>query len=145
MPAPANEPPESRFGDRMKDARQQLELSVEALSRLCRSYDTHESKGISPPTLGRYEGNETLPGIRELRLIAKALAVPVQWMVYGDLPNVKGTAQVQALVVAMRDFVEYVNGDINIAGSRLSDLTDADSDGWRAARLADARKPAGET
>lgn len=125
----------------MKDARLQLDLSVEALSRLCKAYDTHEGKGISPPTLGRYEGNETLPGIRELRLIARALGVPVQWMVDGDLPNVKGTAQVQALVTALRDFVEYVNSDIPLGGSRLSEMLDTDGDGWRAARLAGARKP----
>ncbi len=125
----------------MKDARLQLDLSVEALSRLCKGYDTHEGKGISPPTLGRYEGNETLPGIRELRLIAKALGVPVQWMVDGDLPNVKGAAQVQALVTALRDFVEYVSSDIKLGDSRLSEITDADGDGWRAARLVSARKP----
>ena len=128
----------------MKDARQQLGLSVEALSRLCKTYDTHEGKGISPPTLGRYEGNDTLPGIRELRLIARALGVPVQWLVDGDLPGVKGSAQVQALVTALREFVQHVNSDINVAGVPASMLMDPDGDGWRAARLADARKPSGD-
>ena len=66
MQAPVSDPPESRFGYRLKDARQQLGLSVEAFSRLCKVYDTHDGKGISPPTLGRYEANETLPGIREI-------------------------------------------------------------------------------
>ena len=145
MPAPPSDPPESRFGDRMKDARQQLGLSVEALSRLCKSYDVHGSKGISPPTLGRYESNETLPGIRELRLIAKALGVPVQWMVYGDLPDVKGAAPVQAIVTALREFVEYVNNDINVGGIRMSEFMDPHGDAWRLAKLAEARKPAGDT
>ena len=145
MPAPVTDPPESRFGDRMKDARQQLGISVEALSRLCKIYDSYDGKGISPPTLGRYEANETLPGIRELRLIARALGVPVQWMVYGDLPDVKGAAPVQAMVAALRDFIEYVSGDINVGGSRLSEAIDEDGDGWRAARLEAARKPSGES
>ena len=145
MQAPVSDPPESRFGDRLKDARQQLGMSVEAFSRLCKAYDTHDGKGISPPTLGRYEANETLPGIRELRLIAQALAVPIQWLVSGDLPDVGGTAPVQAMVTALRDFVEYVQGDIRLGGARLSEYTNQSGDAWRAARMAEARKPSGES
>lgn len=144
MPADAHMPPESRFGERMRDARQQLGLSVEALSRLCKAYDQPDGKGISPPTLGRYESNDTLPGLRELRIVSRALGVPVQWLVFGNLPDVKGAAPIQAMVTAMRDFVTYVQNDIQLGGGRLSDFADEDGDGWRATRLAEARKPSSD-
>jgi transcriptional regulator with XRE-family HTH domain len=141
MPAEAGAPPESRFGERMKEARQQLGLSVEALSRLCKSYDRHEAKGISPPTLGRYESGDTLPSLRELRLLADALAVPVQWLATGDLPSVHGAAQTQALAAALRDFVEMVNGDIPFGGMRLSEGLEWHRAAERARFIAEAKRP----
>lgn len=141
MPADAGATPESRFGDRVKEARQQLGLSVEALSRLCKSYDRQEAKGISPPTLGRYESGDTLPGLRELRLIAEALAVPVQWLVTGDLPLARGNAQTQALAAALRDFIEFANRDIRVGEHRLSEHLEWHQAAERARFIAEAKRP----
>ena len=53
MPAPSGKPPEARFGERLREARRQLGLSVEACSRLCKAWGEAEGMGLSPPTLGR--------------------------------------------------------------------------------------------
>jgi transcriptional regulator with XRE-family HTH domain len=140
MPAATGMPPESRFGDRVKDVRLQLDLSVEALSRLTKRYDKADQKGISAPTLGRYEANETTPSLRELRLIAEALDVPVQWLVDGNLPEVKGGEEIQALISAMRRFVEHVNQDITVGGVRVSELTQSHQNINRAVALVEARR-----
>lgn len=143
MLAADGRPPESRFGDRMKDARLQLDLSVEALSRLAKSYDFFEGKGISPPTLGRYEANETLPSLRELRLISESLDVPVEWLVHGSLSDSKESAQSQALVIALRGFIEYVRDDISIGGIRASQVFNIHQGIDRERMLADAKRPNG--
>lgn len=140
MQAPQGSAPESRFGERLKDARHQLGLSVEALSRLCKSYDKQEAKGISPPTLGRYESGDTLPGLRELRLLSEALTVPAQWLVTGDIPDIRGAEHVQALAVALRQFVEFVNGDIKIGQLNASEGLEWYAKQERARFMAEAKR-----
>lgn len=141
MPARSGEPPEARFGERVRESRQQLGLTIEALSRLCRSWDAPDGKGISPPTIGRYEENATLPGLRELRLLADALGVPVQWLVDGNLPRSGGTREIQALAVALREFVEYVQGDIQIGSMTVSETLRQQSANVRETRLTEAKRP----
>lgn len=142
MPSPAGTPPEARFGERLRDARQQLGLSVEALSRLTKGYDLAAGKGVSPPTLGRYESGDTLPTLRELRLLAEALDVPAQWLVDGNSPYVKGSAEAQALISAISKFVTVVQNDVMISGSTLSETIEWHRANKRAELLSEARKPA---
>ncbi|MBG6074008.1 transcriptional regulator with XRE-family HTH domain [Polaromonas sp. CG_9.7] len=83
MPAKPNTAPESLFGERSRYARNDLKLSVEALSRLTKDYDP-EGTGLSPTSISRYESGESLPGIREFRILCESLDVPMTWLLYGD-------------------------------------------------------------
>lgn len=141
MPSPAGTPPEARFGERLRDARQQLGLSVEALSRLTKAYDAPAGKGVSPPTLSRYESNDTLPTLRELRLLAESLDVPAQWLLDGNQPNVKGDAEAQALIQALRKFIQWAQSDISLGGPTISETLQWHRATERAALLADAKRP----
>lgn len=145
MPSPPGVPPEAKFGERLKDARQQLNLSVEALSRLTKRYDAQASKGVSPPTISRYEGNDTLPTLRELRLLAEALDVPAQWLLDGNISKVKGSTEAaQRLVDAMTAFCRAVQEDINIGGAPLSHHQEWHKKRERAELLAEVRRPTGD-
>lgn len=76
--------PEHGIGDRIKEARQRpaYDLSVEALSRLCRESDG-EGQGITPTTLLRYEQGKVFPGAREIRILCDALDVSADWLLFG--------------------------------------------------------------
>ena len=79
------QPPEDGIGERIKSARQRpgYDLSVEALSRLCRECDA-QSQGITASTLLRYEQGKVLPGAREIRILCNALDVSADWLLTGD-------------------------------------------------------------
>ena len=78
-------PPEAGIGERIKQARQRAgyDLSIEALSRLCKDIDS-EGQGITSTTLLRYEQGKVLPGARELRVICYALDVSADWLLTGE-------------------------------------------------------------
>lgn len=94
------EPPESAAGLRVQAARNHYRLSVEALSRLTKAYDTHEGRGISSTALLRYEAGEAQPGARELRLLCQALGIPPEWLLLGTLSEAKGIAEELAFAAA---------------------------------------------
>lgn len=75
--------PEDILGDRLRKKREEKRLTQEALSILCRELDPN-SKGISRPSIVAYENGETLPGARELRLLADALEVTPSWIILGE-------------------------------------------------------------
>lgn len=83
MPAEPNAAPESRLGERVRFARNDLKLNIEALSRLTKEYDAQGS-GLSPTSIARYESGESLPGTREFRILCESLDVPLTWLLYGD-------------------------------------------------------------
>jgi transcriptional regulator with XRE-family HTH domain len=145
MPAEAGAPPEEGIGQRLRYCRGELDLTVEALSRLTKRYDKHESKGVSPTSIARYESGESLPGARELRLLCEAFDVPPGWLLLGDVPNAgKGEAQ-QALLQALAAFVHETQTDIEVGShdgtERMSEWKARTSQQDRAAWLAEARKP----
>ena len=76
--------PEEGIGARIKEARQRpdYDLSVEALSRLCREFDP-QGQGITPTTLLRYEQGKVMPGARELRVLCDALDVSADKLLFG--------------------------------------------------------------
>lgn len=75
------DPPEAGIGKRIARCRAHLDnLSLEALARYTKRFD---SVGVSSKSLARYEVNETLPGVRELRILADTLWVPVEWLMFG--------------------------------------------------------------
>lgn len=77
-------PPEGEIGTRIREARLRpaYDLSIEALSRLCREYD-RQGQGITATTLLRYEQGKVLPGAREIRVLCDALDVSADWLVFG--------------------------------------------------------------
>jgi transcriptional regulator with XRE-family HTH domain len=83
MWAGANSPPESRLGERVRYARNELKLNIEALSRLTKEYDL-QGTGLSPTSIARYESGDSLPGIREFRILCESLELPISWLLYGD-------------------------------------------------------------
>jgi transcriptional regulator with XRE-family HTH domain len=74
--------PEDQLGQRIIERRKTKQFSQEALAVMTRLVDPHE-KGISRPTIVSYEKGTTLPGARELRLLADALQVTPSWLVLG--------------------------------------------------------------
>lgn len=83
--ASSGQPPESKLGARVQTARNHFGLSVDALSRLTKATDVHESRGVSSTALLRYEAGEALPGARELRLLCDSLGVSADWLLTGNL------------------------------------------------------------
>ena len=77
-------PPEKGIGGRIKEARlrKDNDLTIEALSRLCKMVDPI-GQGIAQPTIVRYEKGEVLPGAREIRVICNALDVSADWLLFG--------------------------------------------------------------
>lgn len=97
--------PEDGIGERIREARQRpaYDLSVEALSRLCRAYDD-EGQGITPTTLLRYEQGKVKPGARELRILCDALDLSADWLLFGA-ENPMGLSLAEGLVL-LADLVE---------------------------------------
>lgn len=80
--------PEKGIGGRIKEARLRKEndLTIEALSRMCKLVDPI-GQGIAQPTIVRYEKGEVLPGARELRVLSDALAVSTDFLILGRERN----------------------------------------------------------
>lgn len=104
-------PPEKRIGERIREARQRpdYDLSVEALSRLCRECDI-EGQGITPTTLLRYEQGKVLPGAREIRVLCSALDISADKLLFGvessmDMTLAEGLATL-ARVIQERAYYE---------------------------------------
>lgn len=142
MPAAPNAPPESLLGERTRYARNDLKLKIEALSRLTKEYDS-QGNGLSPTSIARYESGESLPGIREFRILCEALDVPMAWLLYGDATDpeerTKLTMGERQLIVGMRTMMAEQRDDSAIASADgTADYLQAQV---RMNRLAKARKP----
>lgn len=142
MPAPHGSSPESRFGERARYARNELGFKVEALSRLTREYDAL-GNGLSPTSIARYESGESLPGVRELRILAESLDVPLNWLIYGDATEAEGRVALSKgeglFVVALRTMLAERTEDSLMLkqADEVSNLKFV----ARADKLARARKP----
>lgn len=81
-------PPEDGIGQRIKDLRKKLDLTVEQLSALTASYDYSNedtnTKGIAVSTLYLYEKGTRSPRAKELRLLCDSLNVTPNYMVMGQ-------------------------------------------------------------
>jgi transcriptional regulator with XRE-family HTH domain len=139
MKAKDGDAPESLLGDRIRYARTNLGLKIEALSRLAKEYDVQGS-GISPTSISRYESGESLPGLREFRLIAESLDVSMTWLLYGtvdqEAPGISN--EDFALLVALRTFVGSMKEDAGIGMKASFDWHAAQN---RMERLKRAKKP----
>lgn len=139
MVATPGAPPESLLGERIRYARSDLRLSIEALSRLTKEYDQPEG-GLSPTSISRYESGESLPGLREFRLIAESLDVPVGWLLYGTIEEKRPefSHEERQVLHALRSFVAASKDDANIVDNPQRDWFKAEV---RMGKLNRARKP----
>lgn len=127
--------PEAGIGERIKEARNRsgYDMSVEALSRMCRLCDV-ERQGISRTTLLRYEAGSILPGAREIRILCDALGIRPDWL-FGWPPN-------EELPVAevMRELTELIQD--RIAKKDPLRHTASNGDIVRQAMIQQAKAPA---
>lgn len=81
-------PPEDSIGERIRQKRKELDFTVEQLAELTALYDYEvedaDKKGISSPTLYRYESNGSKPSAREMRILCEALNVSPNWLLLGE-------------------------------------------------------------
>ena len=79
------------IGERIQKKRKALDLSAEELVLLIASYDfsttNSNEKGISLPTIYRYEKGEREPASREIKLLCCALNVSSDWLIFGESWN----------------------------------------------------------
>lgn len=82
---------ELSIGERIQKRRKALELSAEELVLLIASYDfsttNANEKGISLPTIYRYEKGEREPATREIKLLCSSLNVSSDWLIFGESWN----------------------------------------------------------
>lgn len=140
VPMPAN-PPESGFGARVKAARTHYRLNVEALSRLTKSYDSIEGRGVSGAAISRYEGGEALPGAREFRLIAESLGLTADWLLFGTIRTGGSTGGQQRLIAALLEVISEQRADLDVGGVKQSEWTRFSEQEERQRRIDEARRP----
>lgn len=133
--------PESLLGRRIATARSHYKLSAEALSRLSKLVDVPDGRGVSPPSISRYESGEALPGARELRLLCESLEVSPHWLIYGEVGQAGISVPEQALLDALRLFVASTKDDANVGGLPLSETIAFHARQAREQRLKEARRP----
>ena len=101
-------PPEAGIGQRIKELRTRLNISVEALSILIAKYDydapSGTTKGISVPSLYRYEKGERIPGGKEIRLLCVALRTMPNWLLTGNEQDSKAAADAEIADLARKLF-----------------------------------------
>ena len=144
VPMKANGPaetPESRFGERLCYARKELDWNIEALGRLSKDYDP-ESQGVSPTSIARYESGDRLPGLGEFRILCDALAVPAQWLLFGDVGNSGNNESEQGLLAALERYIRSKGEDVMLgAGMPASQYVAWHAQQNRLAAIEKAKKP----
>lgn len=134
----ASEPPEARLGERIRYARNSLKLNLEAFSRLTKDCDT-QGTGLSTTSISRYETGDTLPGIRETRLLCESLEVPVTWLMYGRISD-SGPSKADRMLLAAMDL--YVKNCIQTSViNDAREIEEMQKSKVRMDRLNRARKP----
>lgn len=126
------------FASSMKERRQARSLTHEQLSQLTKAVDPR-GEGISRVALSRYETGASLPGLRELRLLAIALRSSLSQFVYGRQSD---PMLPYRLELEMR-IMERVNDMITAQGVvKDTEDNDPDTDAYKAL-LAEVRRARG--
>lgn len=118
--------PEDMIGERIKLKRKELDLSIEALSRLTKLCDLWgEQQGISRTVLSRYESGEFKPGARETRILCHALKVSANWLLLGaDIPG-RNTAVLDAFETLIEKIFETHNNPLTKSQERWIEIQHA--------------------
>lgn len=136
---------ETSIPKRIAYCRGQLDnLSVEALARYTKYFDP---VGISKASIVRYEGGDSFPGARELRILCDALWVSPDWLLLGSLDTNLQSPATTVLIDALTDFVQGVSdktneGFIFAAASDLRKANKKQEIEKRQRWIDEARKPA---
>lgn len=80
--SPRKPVPEDGIGERLKDAREARQWTQSVLSVRTKLADPN-GEGVSRTVLVGYESGKYKPGAREMRLLAEALHVTPNWILYG--------------------------------------------------------------
>ncbi len=113
-PQPNNQyvPPENGMGERIREKRKALDLSVEELAALTALYDfgnpVEQERGLSISSLYLYEKGDRKPGAREIRLLCEALNVSPNWLLLGEEWNSR-QGEDSSLAEALRNLVEQAS------------------------------------
>lgn len=109
----SSNPDEAGIGERIAYCRGQLDnLSVEALARYTKKFDP---VGVSKASLVRYEGGDSVPGARELRILCKALWVPANWLLFGTLDSDTQRQTGRVLLEALESHIKtLVPGELSL-------------------------------
>lgn len=79
-----DETEKNEIGSRIKGLRQSAgDLTLDQLSELTKLVDPF-GKGISRVSLSRYETGAAFPGVREMKILARALRTTIAYLFYGD-------------------------------------------------------------
>jgi len=110
-------PPENGMGERIREKRKELGLTVEQLAALTAFYDfgteAEEEKGLSVSSLYLYEKSERLPRAKEMRLLCDALNVSPNWLLLGEEWDSKQGADSE-LADALRKLVKDASNPIQM-------------------------------
>jgi transcriptional regulator with XRE-family HTH domain len=116
------------FSRVLKGKRHRLNLTLDQLSALTKEIDP-KGEGVSKMTLSRYETGATLPGLRELKILAFSLRVPLALLAYEN-PEDPMTSYRLNLEMRITDTVmDMITAEGIIKGS---DTQEPDSEEWRA-------------
>lgn len=77
------EVPEDGIGSRIRAAREAKGFSQTHLADYTKEVDAAR-KGVHRTVLVGYEGGQTRPGAREIRILCEALSVTPNWLIYGS-------------------------------------------------------------
>ncbi len=139
-PGTEHSKPEFRFGERLRYARDELGLSVGALARLSKDYDT-DGQGVSQTSISRYESGERLPGLGEFRVLCDTLEIPSQWLLYGTLAD-DGNGQIGEFINGLIDArIKLMRSQPEIGGESYGQYVSGFAKRDRAVAIARAKRP----
>ena len=121
-----------QIGSRIRNLRQSRgDLTLDQLSELTKLIDPF-GKGISRVSLSRYETGAAFPGVREIKILARALRATVALLLYGDAddpmnffgPSIDNVIQEIVHQVLVANKLVKDGGDIGPLGDEFMSLVE---------------------
>jgi transcriptional regulator with XRE-family HTH domain len=94
----------------IKSWRQKRGLTMEQLSALTKAIDP-AALGVSRVSLSRYENGDSLPGLRELRLISFAIRCPLSLLIYRERIDPMSSYKIELEMRITDTFMGSVSAD----------------------------------
>lgn len=128
-----DETEKTEIGSRIKSLRQRAgDLTLDQLSELTKLVDPF-GKGISRVSLSRYETGAAFPGVREMKILARALRTTISNLFYGDSedpmnffpPSIDLAIQDIVYQVLVAQKVVRPKGDVEPLGDEFKSLLES--------------------